>query len=422
MTEIIFKGLNEKVYYDECLNGLKVYMWVNKKVNTFYGTLSVKYGSIYKDFKVGNKTYHTPYGIAHFLEHIKFNERDGSTAQDYFQKTGCDTNAFTTFEYTNYQVFGTSNVLDNINHLLDFVEDGYFTKKMVKNEKGIIIEEARSSKDNPYTMLHFNLLGNLFKETDYKQIITGDENAIKSITYDDILLVYNTFYHPENMFLIVTGNFNPYELMASIKDNQSKKEYKKFIIPERIVKKDSKKVYKKYEDKKVSISSKKIKMGIKIPSNSLKEYDEVYIKTYINILLSANYDNTSEFLNDLLDKELINNLTYYFEKVDDYYLIILTVETNYEEEVLELINNKLDNISIDEKTFNRKKKSNIACLVLDYENVEYVNDVLQYQLLNYNKVVDNYKEIYENLEYKDILNFINKLNLKERSILVYSPK
>ena len=38
MKEIELKGLNETIYYDECKNGLKVYLWVNKKVNTFYGT------------------------------------------------------------------------------------------------------------------------------------------------------------------------------------------------------------------------------------------------------------------------------------------------------------------------------------------------------------------------------------------------
>ena len=69
MTEIELKGLNETIYYDECNNGLKVYMWVNKKANSFYGTLSVKYGSIYNDFKVKGKTYSLPKGVAHFLEH-----------------------------------------------------------------------------------------------------------------------------------------------------------------------------------------------------------------------------------------------------------------------------------------------------------------------------------------------------------------
>lgn len=422
MEEIKLKGLNEVVYYDKCKNGLKVYLWVNKKVNTFYGTLSVKYGSIYKDFKIGDKVYKTPYGIAHFLEHIKFNESEGVSAQDFYKKTGCDTNAFTTFDYTNYQVFGTSECSKNVCHLLDFVENDYFTKKIVNNEKGIIIEEASSTIDNPYTMMYFGLIKNMFKYSDYSTIITGEKEDVKSITYEDIKLVYNSFYHPENMFLIVTGNFNPYELMESIKENQDKKEFNKFVKPIRILKKESKKVNIKYEEVNKNVSTKKIKIGIKVPVKDLKEFDELHIRMYLGILLNANFGSTSDFKEELLSKELINNMGYSYEKIDDYYVISLTIESNFKEEVLKLINQKLDNISIDEKTFNRKKKCNIASLVLDYENVETVNELLQFEILNFGNVLDNYKEIYENLKYKDLQKFLNTLDLKERSILIYNPK
>ena len=51
MKEIKIKGVDEILYYDECDNGLPIYMWVNEKVNNFYMTLSVKYGSIDTEFK-----------------------------------------------------------------------------------------------------------------------------------------------------------------------------------------------------------------------------------------------------------------------------------------------------------------------------------------------------------------------------------
>ena len=39
MQEIEIKGLDEKIYYEVCDNGLPVYMWVNEKVNSFYISL-----------------------------------------------------------------------------------------------------------------------------------------------------------------------------------------------------------------------------------------------------------------------------------------------------------------------------------------------------------------------------------------------
>ncbi|MBQ2409566.1 MAG: insulinase family protein [Bacilli bacterium] len=421
MKEINLKGLNETIYYDECDNGLKVYMWVNKRVNTFYGTLSVKYGSIYDEFKVGSKTHKVSSGVAHFLEHVKFNEKKDYTAHDFFNKNGCDTNAFTTFHYTNYQVFGSENPKDNIVHLVDFVQNDYFTKAIVNNEKGIIVEEAKMGEDDPYTVMLFKHLENIFNKSSYKNIITGKKEEIKKITLDDIKLVFDTFYHPENMFLIITGNFNPYEVMEAIKENQNSKEFKKFDNPVRVVKNENKKVAKEYEEININVTNRKIKIGIKIPKKTFKGFDDLHIRIYLSLLLKANFGTTSDFKDMLLEKELINSLSCMNEIFDDYVTIMFTIDSNYKEEIIKLFSDKLDNLEIDENTFNRMKKANIASLILEYEDVECVNSILQSEILNYGNVLDNLKEIYENIKYDDLLKFISLLNTKERSTLILNP-
>ncbi len=421
MTEINLQGINETIYYDECPNGLKIYMWVNKKVNTFYGTLSVKYGSIYNKFKIKNKVYETPSGVAHFLEHVKFNEDESTTAHDYFYKLGSDTNAFTTFHYTNYQVFGSDNAKDNIIHLLDFVQNDYFSKKIINNEKGIIIEEAKMGEDDPYTIMLFKHLDNLFKSSEYKKLITGTIEDIKKTTIDDIKLVFDTFYHPKNMFLVVTGNFNPYEIVEAVKENQNKKEFKEFLNPERIVLKENKKVNKNYEEVNVNVASRKIKIGIKIPKKSLKNYDDLHIRIYLNMLLKANFGNTSDFKDELLQKELINSMSYMTEIFDYYVIIMFTIDSPYKEEINKVFQEKFQNIDISLDTFKRIKKSNIASLILEYEDVEFVNNLIQTEILYYGKIIDNLKEIYTNLEYSEIEEFINILDLSNTSTLILNP-
>ncbi len=421
MKEINLKGLNETIYYDECDNGLKVYMWVNKKVNTFYGTLSVKYGSIYNEFSVGNHKYKMPRGLAHFLEHVKFNEDKDTTAHDYFFKLGSDTNAFTTFHYTNYQVFGSDNVSKNICHLLDFVQNDYFTKQIVSNEKGIIIEEANMGKDDPYVVMLFKLLDNLFNNYDHKYAITGDKDDIKAITLEDIKLIFKTFYHPQNMFLVITGNFNPYEVLEDVKENQRKKSFPKYENPKRIIKKESKEVRKKYEEVNINVTSRKIKIGIKIPAKSIKDFDYLHINIMLIILLKANFGNTSDFRDELLEKELINGLGFMREKLDDYYIVSFTIDSKYKDEIIDLFNHKLDNLTISEQTFNRIKKVSLVSLILDYEDVETVNSLIQAEILNYDKIIDNIKEIEESITYEDMQKFINNLDLSERSILILNP-
>lgn len=421
MKEIELKGLNEKIYYEELSNGLKVYMWVNKKVNTFYGTLSIKYGSLYNEFKINNKVYKLPAGVAHFLEHVKFNESSDFTAHDYFNKTGCDTNAFTTFNYTNYQVFGSDNAKDNIVHLLDFVQNNYFTKKIINNEKNIIIEEANMGVDDPYTVMMFKHLDNIFNSYEHKKLITGTKEDIKKISLEDITLAFNTFYHPKNMFLVVTGNFNPYEIMEAIKENQNNKVFSNYLNPIRIINKESKKVRKEYEETSLNVSNRKIKIGIKIPKKNFKDLDDLHIRIYLSLLFKANFGNTSDFKDSLLEKEIISSMSYFSEIFDDYLVIMFTIDSNYKEEVLKLFNDKLDNLELNEETFNRMKKANIASIILEYEDVEFVNTVIQNEILNYGDVLTNLKEIYENIKYEEIINFIKYLNLKEKSILILNP-
>ena len=421
MKEINFKGLNETIYFDTCDNGLKVYMWVKKNVNTFYGTLSVKYGSIYNEFKIGNKNYNVPSGVAHFLEHIKFNESKDRTAHDFFVKRGADTNAFTTFNYTNYQVLGSENAKENIIHLLDFVQNGYFTKSLVKSEKGIIIEEAKMGEDDPYTVMLFKHLDNIFNNYSYKNVITGTPQDVKSITMEDLKLIFNNFYHPENMFLIVTGNFNPYEVMEAIKENQKNKEFSKYKNPQRIIPKESRKVRIEKEVVNLNVSNKKIKYGIKIAKNLFKGYDDLHIRLFSSLLLKANFGSTSDLKDELLQKELISDLSYMVEIFDDYVIYMITIDSEYEEEIEKIMNNKLKHLTIEEKTFTRMKKSSIASLILDFEDVEIVNSLLQNDILNYGDVVGNIKEIYENLTYEDILEFIKKIDIKNKSILILKP-
>lgn len=421
MKEIKLKGIDETIYVDECDCGLKIIMWVSNKVHTFYGTLSTKYGSIHNNFKIDDVEYNMPTGIAHFLEHLKFNESAEFTAHDYFNKMGSSTNAFTTFHYTNYQVFGNYNPKDNVNHLLDFVYNPYFTKSMVKNEKGIIIEEAKMGEDDPYTVMLFKHLNNLFNESEYKRTITGKVEDIKKIKLEDILLVYNTFYHPENMFLIVTGNFNPYEIAESVKATMAGKSFDKFKKPEILAKKEPKKVSVPYEEVNINITNQKIKYGFKISKKEFKDFDDLHIRIFTNMILKANFGNSSDFKDELLQKEIISSMSYMSEIFDNYLTVMFTIDSEMSDLVIELLEEKLNNLEISEKTFRRLQKANIASVILNYEDVENVNVILQEQILYYGKIIDNSKEIYEELKYEDIIKFIRYFDTSNSSILVLKP-
>ena len=421
MKEIILEGLDEKIIEYTTKSGLKVYMWVNEKVNSCLMTLSVKYGSIHTKFKVGKKVYEVPNGVAHFLEHIKFNINENSTAHDEFYKIGGDANAFTTFKWTSYIVFATGNKNENLNLLLDYVYNPYFTKKMINKEKGIIIEEANMSNDDPYSLIFYNNLKAVLQKSKYRNIITGEVEDIKKIELDDIKNVYDSFYHPKNMFLIITGNFNPYEMAKITEENLSKKEFKEYIEPVIIDETEPKKVTVEYSETNVNVSYPKIKYSLKIPLNKFKNIENLDLKILVRLILNINFGPTSDFYTELIEKELVTSLSSTLDIYEDYLVITISATTNYKDEVIKRLKEKIDMLEISEKDIIRKKNATLATLILDYDDIETVSMKIQDDIINEGKIITDLKERISNID-KDILNNVLKNITNDNvSVNVFMP-
>lgn len=422
MEELELKGLNEKIYVYHTKCGLPIYMWVNEKVSSMYASLSVKYGSIHTKFKIGKKTYEVPNGIAHFLEHVKFNIDEETTAHDEFYKLGGDANAFTTFDYTSYIVFATNNKKENLEELLNFVYNPFFTKKCISKEKGIIVEEANMGLDDPYSIVFFHSLLNTLQKSKYRNTITGTPDDVTSITLEDVKLVYDTFYHPENMFLTLTGNFNPYEMACLVEDNLSKKKFGKYLNPIIIKENEPKKVTTKYKEEYINVTYPRLKFSIKMDMSRYKNYSSLELKILTSLLFNINFGATSDFKDELMEKGLIQNMNVTCDVYDDTFVVTINVTSNFKEEIIKKVKEKLENLSISELDFKRKKNATIATLILDYEDLENVSYRIQDDVLNNGGIVTNLKEILEDETIDDLKNIIDLLDFDNISINVFLPK
>lgn len=422
MEELELKGLNEKIYVYHTKCGLPIYMWVNEKVSSMYASLSVKYGSIHTKFKIGKKTYEVPNGIAHFLEHVKFNIDEETTAHDEFYKLGGDANAFTTFDYTSYIVFATNNKKENLEELLNFVYNPFFTKKCISKEKGIIVEEANMGLDDPYSIVFFHSLLNTLQKSKYRNTITGTPDDVTSITLEDVKLVYDTFYHPENMFLTLTGNFNPYEMACLVEENLSKKKFGKYLNPIIIKENEPKKVTTKYKEEYINVTYPRLKFSIKMDMSRFKNYSSLELKILTNLLFNINFGATSDFKDELMEKGLIQNMNVTCDVYDDTFVVTINVTSNFKEEIIKKVKEKLENLSISELDFKRKKNATIATLILDYEDLENVSYRIQDDVLNNGGIVTNLKEILEDETIDDLKNIIDLLDFDNISINVFLPK
>ena len=423
MQEIVLKGIDEKIYYDKCDNGLPIYMLVNDKVNNFYMTLSVKYGSIDTEFKCKGDTEYTKVhdGVAHFLEHVNFNEPDGTTAHEYFDKLGSSINAFTTFDFTCYEVFAHTEFEDNLNHLLDYVQTPYFTKELIEKEKCIICEEVKMGKNNPGHKLYYGMNKALYKKDKRRNLVTGEVEDVKGTSVKELQSVFDTFYHPENMFVVITGNFNPELAVAIIKENQARKAFPKYLSPIKKRDKEPIAVNTEYEEIEANVEIPKVRISYKMPISCFGNIDKRLLNIYLSIILRNNFGSTSYLREELLEKELVVGISASRDIFNDVVTIDINMETKYPETVIPIVKEKLSNLTLNEDDLKRRIRCNIAALINDFDDIEYVNTDIADQIITHGDVCDNMYELYNGLTLGEANRVISNIDLNNSSTVLLVP-
>lgn len=425
MKKITINQTNEILYYEKLNNGLEVYIVPNKSQKNFYITYNTKFGSINTEFKTStDKSFKkVPNGIAHYLEHLMFNMENG-TAFDFYSKLGSSINAFTTYNLTCYEVYSSTYFKENLNYLLEYVETPYFTNELVNNERGIITEEIKMYDNNPNTELTYSSYKNIFINDKRKNLISGTVEDIKKITKENLLDCYNTFYNPNNMFIVITGNVNPEEAIAIIEKRENERPIKNInIIKKEIT--EPKKVNKKYEEIKMNVETNKVNISYKIPKKQFNKLNvtSIDLNIYISIIFNLLFGSTSIIQEKLISSKIIQNginINKTFTK--DYIIVSLTTETDYVDTFIKLVQETLDNIKIDSCDLDRKLKVYKSNYILHFDEIELVNNNIQDNIIEYNKFINDYMDIYDNINI-DILNkVIDTLKTKEESILVIKPK
>ena len=419
MEEIELKGLNQKIYFEELQNGLKVILipFLNKK--DYYANYTAKYGSINLDFipKNSNKVYNSPKGIAHFLEHKMFEQKSGEDPFTFFSKTGTSSNAGTTYKKTSYFIYGMNALENNLNYLIDFVNDPYFTDQNVEKEKGIIIEEIKMYDDNPDWILSEEISKATFKNHPIRYDIAGYPETVNLITKEDLYTCYESFYSPNNMLLVVSGKFDQGKIIEIIKSNKKLKSRDENCDIKQIKSKESTKVNKKYNELKINnLGVSKMAINFKISlDNIVDKYKyNLYILSLINIL----FGSSSEFRDNMLKKGYATNIICSQMLIDNFLILDFYIEGGKYKEILKNIKEALEESEISEEEFNRHKKVLVANYIMDSDNVQNIADEIISDYINYDKIIDNKIDIIKNMKYKEFVKLRKEINFNNNSTVV----
>ena len=423
MKKIKLENTNEVLYYDKLDNGLEVYMLPNNNVNKFYLTLNTRFGSINTKFKYDNKEYDMPKGIAHYLEHLSFNMENGSVF-DHYSKIGSSINAFTTYDITSYNVTSNNRFKENLEYLLEYVYTPYFTKELFQSEKGVIEEEVKMYKDDPGMTIVNGTLNNVFVNDERKYLVGGTVKDVKSIKLEDVITCYNAYYNPKNMFLIITGNFNPNEALAITSEQMNKLNINNDFNVKDIYPKEPEKVNKKEEIIKMNVDKPKVSIGIKIPKNNFKnlKLDNYLLKIYISSILDINFGNTSLLLEELQKGSIVDDLDYTVIESNDYFIVLILSSTYYPEYFKDKIIEKFNSLNIEDSDLKRVAKVNISNYILLFDSVVAVNNYIMDEVMDNNEVNTGFMNIMRNLNIDNCKKILTKLNNYDYTICKIMPK
>lgn len=309
MHEIRNEQLQLAAYHEQLENGLDVYVIPKPGFAQTFALFTTKYGSIDREFVVPGETERTvvPDGIAHFLEHKMFEQESGEDVFNLFAKYGASPNAFTSFDMTAYLFSSTIAVKENLDILLNYVQDPYFTDENVEKEKGIIGQEIRMYDDNPGWVVYFNLLRGFYKQHPINIDIAGTVESISKITKETLYKCYNTFYHPSNMNLVIVGDVDPAAIHAAVRDNQAQKDFTRQPDIQRLLPEEGEEVAEPRVQVEMVVSIPKINFGYKdIKSSKLKGNDLLVNEYATAIGLEALFGKSSTLFNRLYESGLVD--------------------------------------------------------------------------------------------------------------------
>ncbi|MEW5784087.1 MAG: pitrilysin family protein [Bacillota bacterium] len=380
------RELNEKLYRRRIHPGMDLYVLPKAGYQKKYAAFSTHFGSIDNKFQIeGSPDLITvPDGVAHFLEHKLFEDERGNVF-DRFAALGASSNAFTTFTHTTYLFSCTEFFHENLELLLDFVQEPYFTAETVRKEQGIIGQEIRMYDDNPQWRIYFNLLEALYREHPVRNDIAGTVESIAQITPELLHQCYKAYYHPSNMAVFVTGDIEPDQIGRQVEENLGKRGYSMLGEIMRFYPEEGPAVGRQRVSQELVVSEPLFNLGFKDPAvNKLSGRDLLRREIGMELLVEIIFGQSETLFNELYQDGLI----------DDSFDAGYTAESSYAYTLIggktrdpdELYRRVMDGISkvkrdgISAEQFERHRRSQLGGYMRRFNSLEFIaNNFLAYR-------------------------------------------
>lgn len=419
MNKRKYKGLDEILYTFKCDNGISVYLQPNLGSKNFHITIGTRFGGNVMKYKVDNKAYEVTPGIAHFIEHRVLDFTKDKEAKKKIETLGSIPNAMTNYLATIYFMVGSLDIKQNIQVLFDRVFSPNFKAEDIEKEKGIITEEYYMYQDNPTSVMYDKVSESLFHNYYQKNTVLGTPNDINSITKEEIERIYNHFYVPENMYVVITGNFDFESVGSFIKDYMDKIKYKEFKARV-IIKKEPINVKDTYRELHLEVNEEKVIYALKCETDN--SINLIKKSLYFSILINSLFGPTSDLYEKYKTNQLISSSFFISKTIEkNFFVLNLLVDTQKPKEYIESIKEDLKSLSVSEEDFLRKKKLFLSETIITFEQIGNANDFLVYYINKHKKPLLELHSIINSLNYKEFTYLLKQIN-QENTLMMNIKK
>ena len=153
-----------------------------------------------------------PNGIAHFTEHTMFRgttRKSAAVIAGYLDRLGGELNAYTTKEEIVLHATVLKEDLGKAARLLfELATEATFPDAEIETERGVVLDEIISYKDNPAEDVYDRFEGMLFEGHPLGLPILGTAASVKRIRPEDLRRFLKTFFVPERMAFTVVADLD----------------------------------------------------------------------------------------------------------------------------------------------------------------------------------------------------------------------
>ncbi|MDO5515935.1 MAG: pitrilysin family protein [Clostridium sp.] len=398
-------------------NGLDV-ITIKRDTQIAAINIGIKVGALYENEKEK--------GISHFIEHVLFKgtkSRSDEQLNEELEALGGEYNAYTDYDATVYTISCLMEEFENAVELLgDMIVNSAFDKEEIEKERGVILSEIKTSKDDIEDFSFKNVNKIAFEKSGLKYEVTGLEEDVSRFSREEIVDYYKKHYTPKNSLITMVSSLEHEDAIKLVEQNFGVWKGEK-PVNQPIIKEDNKPV------KKVSYKK------------DLEQSTIVYLYTFNNIVKDDELPirilnhRLGESANSLLFREIRENRGLAYDiythleitnNIKTLYIYTAVSEENIEE-AENAINLTLSNvvegkIQIGERDLNIMKKVHKTAVISTLEDSSELCNYMLHQDLEGEDIYEFVKDMdrLNNLDVEKI-NKVAKEILKRPTIHILKP-